>query len=59
MQTAWGQAGTIGNGIALILFTFYQTADEQVNLFPIMTGLLFMTALLIFLFSKNIEKDMD
>ncbi|MEC0233924.1 oligopeptide:H+ symporter [Paenibacillus kribbensis] len=58
MQTAWGQAGTIGNGIALILFSFYQTADQQVNLFPIMTGLLLVTALLIFGFSKNIEKDM-
>lgn len=58
MQTAWGQAGTIGNGIALILFNFYQTADQQVNLFPIMTGLLLVTALAIFVFSKNIEKDM-
>ncbi|WP_068496659.1 peptide MFS transporter [Paenibacillus kribbensis] len=58
MQTAWGQAGTIGNGIALILFNFYQTADQQMNLFPIMTGLLLVTALLIFGFSKNIEKDM-
>ncbi|MBT2289984.1 MFS transporter [Paenibacillus albidus] len=58
MQTAWGQAGTIGNGIALILFNFYQTADQQVNLFPIMTALLLVTALFIFIFSKNIEKDM-
>ncbi|MGN7764733.1 peptide MFS transporter [Paenibacillus sp. 22594] len=58
MQTAWGQAGTIGNGIALILFNFYQTADEQVNLFPIMTALLLITAVFIFMFSKNIEKDM-
>lgn len=58
MQTAWGQAGTIGNGIALVLFNFYQTADQQVNLFPIMTALLVVTALFIFVFSKNIEKDM-
>ncbi|MFD1178236.1 peptide MFS transporter [Paenibacillus puldeungensis] len=58
MQTAWGQAGTIGNGIALILFSFYQTADQQVDLFPIMTALLLVTATLIFVFSKNIEKDM-
>ncbi|GIP09594.1 MAG: MFS transporter [Paenibacillus macerans] len=58
MQTAWGQAGTIGNGIALVLFNFYQTADQQVNLFPIMTALLLVTALFIFVFSKNIEKDM-
>jgi proton-dependent oligopeptide transporter, POT family len=58
LQTAWGQAGTVGNGIALILFNFFQTANQQVYLFPILSILLISTALLIFIFSKNIEKDM-
>ncbi|WP_339318732.1 oligopeptide:H+ symporter [Paenibacillus sp. FSL R10-2734] len=58
MQTAWGQTAAIANGIALILFNFFQTADQQVYLFPILAGVLVVTAALLFANSKKIDEEM-
>jgi POT family proton-dependent oligopeptide transporter len=58
MQTAWGQASAIANGIALILFRFFNTADQQVYLFPIMAGLLIICLIFLLVNSKSIEKEM-
>jgi POT family proton-dependent oligopeptide transporter len=58
MQTAWGQASAIANGIALILFRFFNTADQQVYLFPIMAGLLIICLIFLLVNSKSIEREM-
>ncbi len=58
MQTAFGQTAAIGNGIALILFQFFKTADQQVYLFPIMAGVLALVALILLAFWKKIESQM-
>ncbi|WP_077611566.1 peptide MFS transporter [Clostridium sp. Marseille-P2415] len=57
MQTAWSQAGTIANGISIILFKIFTTADSQLQLFPIMSAVLFVTGFLVFFLSKRVERD--
>jgi len=59
MQTAWGLTTAIANGIALVLFNFFQTADQQVYLFPILSGMLVLTAALLFANAKSIDKEME
>lgn len=58
MQTAWGQAAAVANGIALVLFNFFKTADQQVVLFPIMAGVLLLAVLYLFINAKTIDKQM-
>lgn len=57
MQSAWSQTISIANGITMVLFKFFTTADSQMTLFPIMAAVLFITGIVVFVFSKNIEKD--
>ncbi len=59
MQSAWSQAATVGNAVCIVLFKFFTTADEQLRIFPIMTVVLFAASVAVFLFSNNIEKDLD
>lgn len=59
MQTAWGQAAAVANGICLILFRFFQTADQQTMLFPIMFTVLFVTSIILFIKNKTIEAEMN
>ncbi len=59
MQTAWGQAAAVANGIALVMFKFFNTADEQVYLFPIMMVLIFAVMIFLLINAKSIEKEME
>lgn len=58
LQTAWNQAAAIGNAIAIIFFNFFQTADQQVYLFPIVAAALATVALVLTVFSRHIERQM-
>ena len=58
MQTAWGQTASIGNAIAIILFKFFQTADQQVYLFPIMAIALVVMIVVLMVFKNKIEAQM-
>lgn len=58
MQTAWGQAAAIANGICLILFRFFQTAEQQTMLFPIIFVMLLITSIVLFINSKSIDGEM-
>lgn len=58
MQSAWSQSTSIANAITMVLFKFFSTADAQLKIFPIMAVVLVATSVIIFVFSKNIEKDM-
>lgn len=58
LQTAWNQTAAIGNAIAIIFFKFFQTADQQVYLFPIVAAALATVALVLTVFSRHIERQM-
>lgn len=58
LQTAWNQTAAIGNAIAIIFFKFFQTADQQVYLFPIVAGALVVVSLILVVFSRRIEGEM-
>lgn len=45
LQTAWNQTAAIGNAIAILFFKLFQTADQQVYLFPIVAVALVAVAL--------------
>lgn len=59
MQTAWGQTAAISNGIALVLFNFFKTPDQQVYLFPIMAVVLLLTVIYLLVNAKKIEAEMN
>ena len=44
-----------GNGISIIAFKFFVTADQQMMIFPIMTVLLVGTCLVLLKMSKKID----
>lgn len=58
MQSAWSQSASIANAITIVLFKIFTTADAQLKIFPIMAVVLLITSIVLFVFSKNIEKDM-
>ena len=55
MQSAWQQSNSIANGISIIAFKFFVTADQQMMIFPIMTVLLVGTCLVLLKMSKKID----
>ena len=55
MQSAWQQSNSIANGISIIAFKFFVTADQQMMIFPIMTVLLVGTCLMLLKMSKKID----
>mgnify|MGYP003362406716 CR=1 FL=1 len=57
MQSAWSQSTSIANGITMVLMMFFTDSDSQMNLFPIMAVVLALTSVVVFIFSKHIEKD--
>lgn len=58
MQSAWAQSTSIANAITMVLFKFFTTAEAQLKIFPIMAVVLVITSVILFVFSKRIEKDM-
>lgn len=59
LQTAWNQTAAVGNAIAILFFKLFQTADQQVYLFPIVAVALVAVALALTIFSRRIERQMD
>lgn len=58
LQTAWGQTASIGNAIAIIFFKIFQTADQQVYLFPIMAISLVVIVSILMIFRNKIQAQM-
>lgn len=56
MQSAWQQSNSIANGISIIAFKFFVTADQQMMIFPIMVVLLIVTGLCLIKMSKKIDQ---
>lgn len=55
MQSAWQQSNSIANGISIIAFKFFVTADQQMMIFPIMMVMLVVTGLVLLKMSKKID----
>lgn len=55
MQSIWSQSNSIANGISIIAFRFFVTADQQMMIFPIMAVLLVLTSLTLIKMSKKID----
>lgn len=58
LQTAWNQTAAFGNAIAILFFKLFQTADQQVYLFPIVAVALVAVALALIIFSRRVERQM-
>jgi POT family proton-dependent oligopeptide transporter len=56
IQTAWGQCGTIGNGIGILIFMVLNTVDKQLNFFPVIGVMLLLVAIYLRVTQNKLEK---